>query len=148
MAVAAAGTRASVWAPVMGGAVFRARLLFGDRVEGFLREFGVLRHRQSRFDKSFYAADLESLIRRRDSYGVAFMSCPAGAADPMDIIFRVLRQVIVYHELYPHDIYSARRYIGGDEYPVFAGFETFKRFSALGQRLVRMYFSGAPAGIS
>ena len=91
MAIAAAGTRASVGAPVLRTPVFRARLLFSNRMQGFFRKLGVLRYRQSRLDQSFYAADLEGLIRRGNGYGVAFMPCPAGAADPMDIIFRVLR---------------------------------------------------------
>ena len=136
MATSAAGTRTSIGAPLLRASVFRASPLFGDRVESFFRKLWVLRHRQSRLDQFFYAADLEGLIRRRNSYGVPFMPCAAGSAYSMDIIFRVLRQIIIYYELYSHDVYSARRYIGSDEYPVFTGFKTCERFFPLSERTV------------
>ena len=133
MMAIAARTRIPVRLPVMRAAIFRALLLFGNSLEGFLRDLRVLRYRQGRPDQFFYAADLESLIRRRDSDGMSFVSRSARAAYSVNIIFSIFRQVVIYYKLYSHNIYSARRYIGGDEYPVFTGFKTFERLSALGQ---------------
>ena len=62
--------------------------------------------------------------------GVAHILGAAGAADAMDIIFRMFRHIVVDDVTDAGDIESARGDIGRDHHFVFAALETFERFDA------------------
>ena len=70
-------------------------------------------YRQGRLDKLFDITDIYALVWRSERYGAAFMACSAGTPYTVNIVFRILWKIVVYHKLYPHHIYAARRYIGG-----------------------------------
>ncbi len=56
----------------------------------------------------------------------------------MDIIFRMLRHVIVNDMADAGDVETARRDVGRDHHFVFATLKTFQRFHALALRAIRM----------
>ena len=69
-------------------------------------------------------------------------SCAAGAADTVDIIFRIIRQVVVDHQFDPLDINAACGNISRHQNAVLTAFKTFQSFFALPQRAIRMDFRG------
>ena len=52
----------------------------------------------------------------------------AGASDAVDVIFRMLRDVVIDHVAHAGDIESARGYVGRYHHFVFAALESVERF--------------------
>src|ERR1700722_2843305 len=72
---------------------------------------------------------------------MACCSGAGGAADAMDIIFSVRRQIIIQNELNPLHVDAARGDIRCDKDAIFAVAESVERFTALVKRAVRVEFS-------
>src|SRR5437879_7149392 len=69
---------------------------------------------------------------------VAHILGAAGPADAMDVIFWVLRHIIVNDVADAGDVETARRDVGRDHHFVFATLETLERFDALALCAIRM----------
>src|SRR2546423_2901700 len=60
-------------------------------------------------------------------------------ADSMDVIFRMLRDIVIDHVTDAGNVDASRRDIGRDHDLVFAALETFERLDSLALRSVRMH---------
>ena len=100
-------------------------------------EHGVEVRKTLEFEPRNFSTD-ESLdrLQRRDFLAVherervTDVLSAAGAADAMDVIFGVLRHVVINHVTDASDIESARGNVGRDHNFVFAALETFQRLDA------------------
>jgi hypothetical protein len=59
-------------------------------------------------------------------------------ANAMDIVFRRIRHVEIHDVSDVRDVDATRRYVGGDQNPVHAAFETFQRRPSLRETAVAM----------
>ena len=84
----------------------------------------MLGDRQGRLDQLFDIGHILSLIRRRKRNRVPGTAGSSGTADAMNVIFRILRKIIIDDQLDTFNIYAARGNIGGDEDSVFPAFES------------------------
>ena len=87
----------------------------------------------------------QSFIRRGEREGAAFLAGAAGAADPVHIVFRVMRHVEVEHMAQPADIDAARGHIGTAQQAQLAGLELLQRREAHRLRHVAMQRAHAEA---
>ena len=69
---------------------------------------------------------------------VAHVLGAAGAADAMDIIFRMLRHIVIDDVTDAGDVEPARGNIGRDHHLVFAALESFERFDPLALSAIGM----------
>src|SRR3989338_9312667 len=67
---------------------------------------------------------------------MAFGARAGGAADAVDVIGGVHRQIVIDDELYPLHVDTARCDVGGDEYAIFSAFKPFQRFTPLRERTI------------
>jgi hypothetical protein len=72
----------------------------------------------------------------------------AGSADAMHVVIRILREVIVHHELDTAHIDAACRYVRCHENAILAGLESFERITALIQRPIRMHLRSSMTHIA
>ncbi len=115
------------------------RLRVGETLEGHL---GMLRNGQDYSHHPFDISDVGPLIRHRKADRVPRVARPAGTTDPVDIILRLIRKIVIDHQLNPRDIESSGRDIRGDEYAVFAAPEAFQGLPPLSQRAIGVNFGG------
>src|SRR3972149_4492809 len=97
------------------------------------RQFRKFAQRQSGAHKAFNVSHVSALVRSCEGNCVAGGSSARRSSNAMDIIFRVVRKVVIKHEFYPLYVYSAASDVSRDQYSVFSVFESVKRFSALTQ---------------
>ena len=101
-----------------------------------LREFRMFRYGQWIFHQFFYITDILALLGSSERDGSALEPGAGRAADPVDVVFSVFRQIIIQDEFYPGNVYASGRDIGRNEYPVLTYLETFERLSSLIQRTI------------
>ena len=89
-------------------------------------------------DEAFDGEHMRRILGHHDGEGVAAVFGAAGAADAVDVIFGMLRHVVVDDVADVGDVQSARGDVGGDEHLVFAFAETFERLLAFLLRAVGM----------
>ena len=92
----------------------------------------------ARADEALDGADVIEVFRGEDGEGVAFVLRAAGAADAVDVVFRMAGDIVIDDVRDALDIEPARGEIGGDEHFELAGLEAFERFDALTLRAVRV----------
>lgn len=102
------------------------------------------RHLRGRkLDQAFHrsqAATFRWVYKRpRDAGGTR----AARSADTVDVAFRLVRQFVVEDMRHPVDVDASRRYIGGDQHPGTAIFETPQRALAGALRFVSVDDLGA-----
>src|SRR5216117_884680 len=81
------------------------------------------------------------------SESVANILGAASASDPMDIIFRVLRHIVVDDVAHAGDVEPTRRDIRRDHHFVLAALESFERFDSLPLSAVGMQACDGMPGI-
>ncbi len=89
-------------------------------------------------DEAFDGAEFFGFVGRDECEGIPRHVRTAGAADAVDIILRVLRDVVVDDMAHSSDVDTARSDVCGDHDFVFSGFESAERFDALVLRAVGM----------
>ena len=82
-------------------------------------------------DEALNVADIGRVFRRDQSDRVAHRLRPAGAADTMDVIFGLLRHIVIDDVRDPGDVDAAGGNIRGDHHFILAGLEAFEGFDAL-----------------
>src|SRR3989344_1836796 len=100
------------------------------------RKCGQYRNGDGLSDEMLDVAYLALLVRLGNRDGMAFSTRTCGAADAVDVIRRIHRQVVIDDELNPLHVDTARGDVGGDEYAIFAAFKPFQSFAALGKRTI------------
>ena len=78
-------------------------------------------------DQFLDCLDGEAVIRLGDRKGVALQPRSAGAANPMNIVFRVVRHVEIEHVRQPADIQSTSRDVAADQKLQLIRLELLKR---------------------
>jgi len=86
--------------------------------------------------------DVTLFFRRRKGDGVARGTGAGRAADAMDVICGVRRQVIIQNKLDPLYVDASGGDVGRSEHAIFSVAESIERLTALVQRFVRMKFGG------
>ena len=87
-------------------------------------------------DEAFDGAEFFGFVGRDEREGIPRHVGATGAADAMDIVLRVLRDVVVDDMAHSGDVDTARSDVCGDHDFVFSGFESAERFDALVLRAV------------
>ena len=77
-----------------------------------------------------------AILSYRDGECVSRGGGAAGATDPMDVVLRMLRHIVVHHMAHIGDVQATRGDICCDEYFVFSIPETFQRTLTFGLRPV------------
>ena len=77
-------------------------------------------------DESLQRAQFVPVLRRDKADGVAHRVRPAGAADAMDIIFRVHREIVIHHMRNTVHVNAARRDVRRHQHAHRAGLEIFQ----------------------
>src|SRR5689334_11863242 len=85
-------------------------------------------------DQSLDRGNVLAVLGRGEHEGAALPPGPAGAADPVHIIFGVVRHIEAEDVRQALDIEPARRDVAGDEEPDFVVLETLQRLGPLGLR--------------
>ena len=78
-------------------------------------------------NKSFDRLQSRNFFAVHQREGVADILRTAGAADPMHVIFRVLRDIVIDDVTDTRDVEAARGDVGRDHHFVFAALKTFQR---------------------
>ena len=112
------------------------------------RYLGVLGYRQRRPDELFDIPDVTFLFGSGKRNRMAPLTCPAGAADAVDVILGILWEVVINDQLYARDVNTSGCYVRSHEDLVFAGFKALERFAALAESAVGMYFCCTMAHIT
>ena len=86
--------------------------------------------------KPLYPAEVISLIRLAEGISHPPRSGPCSATDAMNIVLRLIGQIVVYDMGYVIDINAPRRNIGGHQNPYAARFEILHGSGALHLGLV------------
>ncbi len=89
--------------------------------------------------------DVARFVGRRERDRAAFEAGPARAADAMDVILALVRQIEIHDDLDPLDVDAARRDIRRDENPVESSLDSVQRVAALALRAVGMKLIGLVA---
>ena len=103
----------------------------------------MLRKGQGHSHEPFDLSDMIPLVRHGKADRVPRIARPAGPADPVDIILRLVRQIVIDHQLNPRDIDASGRDIRRDKYAVFPVPEALQGFPPLSLGPVGVNFCGA-----
>ena len=112
----------------------------GEALEGHL---GMLGNGQGRPHQPLEIFNVCPLVRSGKADRVPRVARPAGPADPVDIILRLVRQIVIDHQLNPRDIDASGRDIRRDKYAVFPVPEALQGFPPLSLGPVGVNFCGA-----
>src|SRR3954465_5476987 len=119
---------------------FTALARFGFEERGVeIRKIFQLQARDLLPHETFDRLERCQFLAVHQGEGVARILSAAGPADAMDVIFRVLRHVVIDHVAYAGDVDSARGDIGRHHDFVFAALETLERLDPLALGPVRMH---------
>ena len=88
-------------------------------------------HWQCLVDDPFDILNIQALIRRGKRHGMSGKFRAAGTADAVDIIFRIIGQIIIDDQFDAFDINTACGNVRGHQDTVFTAFKTFQSFFAL-----------------
>ena len=99
----------------------------------------MLRNRERHPHEFFDVFDVFALLRRRERDRVTGVPDAAGPADPVDIIFGIIREIVVEHQFDPFDVDPSCRDIGCHKHTVTSRFESFQGFAPLGQGTVGVW---------
>ena len=100
-------------------------------VEALEGHLGMLRNGQGHSHQSFNIFDIVTLVRHGKTDRMPRVARPTGTTDPMHIILRLIRQIVIDHQFNPRDIDASGRDIRGDEDAVFPAPEAFQRVPPL-----------------
>ena len=109
----------------------------GDGVD--VVEIGQLHPLDFLPDEAFDRGHVGRFLRGHQGEGVAFSLGAAGAADAVNVIFRVLRHVVVDHVAHARHVDAARGDVGGDHHLILAAAETLEGLGPLVLRAVGMH---------
>ncbi len=100
----------------------------------------MLGNGQGHSHQAFNLSDIVTLIRRGKADRVSRIARSAGPTDPVHIIPRFIRQIVIDHQFNPRDIDASGRDIRGDEDAVFPAPEAFQRVPPLSLGTVGVNF--------
>ncbi len=103
----------------------------------------MLGNGQGHLHQAFNLSDIVTLIRRGKADRVPRIARPAGPTDPVHIIPRFIRQIVIDHQFDPRDIDASGRDIRRDKYAVFPVPEALQGFPPLSLGPVGVNFCGA-----
>ena len=123
-----------------------ARTIFGNLRHdgGVIKSFRFFPH-DAATNEAFERAQFALILVRHKTDGVAYGVCASGAADAMDIIFRVHWKIVIYDVRDAVHVNAARRDVRRHQYTYDAVLEIFQRAQSLALRTVGMQRRGADA---
>src|SRR5688500_11022908 len=116
-------------------ALAAAALVAGWRGGVVIEAFGAFAD-DAAADEAFEGAQRSLVLRGDEADRVADGEGAAGAADAMDVIFGVHREIVIHHVRNAVDVDAARGDVGGDEDAHSAGLEVLERAQALVLRAI------------